>query len=285
MAKSPSIKIFLCGGLGNQLYQYAFARSLALRSGAELKLDAASLFPLDRMYQRTFELDAFALPEDVSVIRKSPLFSRYKRKLLEWRNRGISLGASSYISEPRPLQFEPEYAAFKPTRSVSIFGYWQCEAYFSEHADAIRADLKFREPVCEEHAALYSEIISNTSVAVHVRRVQYDRKLEIDYYKQGLVKMRKAFPEARFYVFSDDPDWWRFNGDNGPDITLVDSGSLPAIEDFKLMSMCRHFIIANSSFSWWAAWLGCHTQKKVLAPHADCWSNQDSIPVDWEVVA
>ena len=119
-----------------------------------------------------------------------------------------------------------------------------------------------------------------------MRRAQYDRKLSLDYYRRAMARMRELVSRPRFYVFSDEPGWWLENGDNGPDVEVITTELLPAIEDFHVMSLCRHFIIANSSFSWWAAWLGRANEKIEVAPAGMLWDNNlDIIPESWEVIA
>lgn len=277
-------RVLLCGGLGNQLFQYAFARCLSRRSHVDLELDVSTVFSVDATYQRTYELEAFILSPTAKIIRPNAFMGRVQKKIKGLRSRGKPLNHRSLLVEPRPVKFLPEYRSLLISKSVSLLGYWQCEKYFIENADLIREELSFRESCCVERERLADEITNSESVAVHVRQVQYTQKLDVGYYQKALKEMRERIPNAKFYLFSDAPDWWESEFGQISDVTHVSEAGVPAIEDFKLMSMCRHFIIANSSFSWWAAWLGSYPQKKVLAPPADCWSNPDSIPVDWEVV-
>ncbi|MCC5790909.1 MAG: alpha-1,2-fucosyltransferase [Opitutales bacterium] len=279
----PTIRMLLCGGLGNQLFQYAFARALALRSKAHLELDAASLFAKDKVYQRNYELDAFTIPESVRVIRKRPAFSDLRRKWAERKSRGKSLETSQFVTEPQPFQFYPEYAQWRVSRNILLLGYWQCEDYFKDAEVDIRRYLTFREPIHPQHVELAKQIESCESVAVHIRRVQYKRAISIDYYQKGLLEMRHKLDNPRFFVFTDDPEGYANDGLEGDDIQLIPSTGLPAIEDFKLMAHNRHFIIANSSFSWWAAWLGNQQGTSyVIAPISSVWSNKAVVPDKWQ---
>jgi hypothetical protein len=101
------------------------------------------------------------------------------------------------------------------------------------------------------------------------------------YYRDAMRYMRSKYPGCHFYVFSDDPDWWRVHGEQSSDIELIRSHRDNFFEDFQMMTLCRHFIIACSSFSWWAAWLGSEIDKLVIAPECGAWSNPDVLLENW----
>lgn len=278
------IECLLAGGLGNQLFQYAFARSLALRSGARLELDAATLFCRDRVYQRTFELNEFRLPEEVIVrSRPSRCFGLWRRWMI-WRDCRREPLQRRLVAEKRPLGYYPEYRNWKVNQKVFLWGYWQCEQYFKDIEPILRRDLGFRKGIDPRREELRKRMEGKNSIAVHLRRVQYEPKLDIEYYRAGLENMRQRFTDARFFVFGDDLDFWHREGDNSEDVTIVDGHGFSGLDDFKLMTHCRHFIIANSSFSWWAAWIGNAAGKQVVAPAAQFWLNPETVPDDWEVV-
>ncbi len=284
MHRTLTCRILLSGGLGNQLFQYAFARSLALRSEAHLELDVESLFRVDRRYRRSYELGIFMLPGDIRLVRGAGVVLRLRRRIVMRLQRCRPFTACAYVDEPRPLRFYPEYARWRLERNVALTGYWQCSEYFRECADVLRADLQFRAPLPRAALAVTSRMESEPSVAVHVRRVGYGTTLGTGYYSEAMRRMRLRTPGARFYVFGDDPEWWRGHGDNGPDVDVVSTGGASADGDFRLMTHCRHFIIANSSYSWWAAWLGRHPEKQIIAPAARFWLNRDTVPVEWEPI-
>lgn len=280
----PKIKLLLCGGLGNQLFQYAYGRALSLRSGAHLELDASSLFEMDKTYMRTYELDAFCIPDEVSVLRKKPFASHVRRKVLDWQSRNRPIAERCFVQEPRPLKLYPEYADWRVQRDVTLLGYWQCLQYFKVCENTIRKDLCFRDTIHPARADLASEMREVRSVAVHVRRADYAKALDLSYHERAIAMMRERVPGARFYVFTDVADWWQTNGIQGADIQLVEASELPAIEDFKLMTCCHNFIIANSSFSWWAAWLGESKNKWIICPEKSSWDNSDTIPEAWSSI-
>lgn len=284
--KPIKYQVLLGGGLGNQLFQYAYGRAVSQRSGAELELDAVTLFANDLRYRRSYELDAFNLPSEIQVIRQP--HSRLWR-LQYWLNKKLShqkaLDQRRHLAERKPGYFDPDFAAVRPQRSCIIQGYWQCPKYFTEIESTLRCDLAFNRPIHPEYRHLADEMESYSSVAVHVRRKDFWSKLSILYYREAIGRLQERFSGLQFFVFTDDPDWWSREAGDFPSARLVHHPEASGIDDFQLMSRCRHFIIANSSFSWWASWLGNHPDKYVLAPSRDIWfSSWDVLPEDWEIV-
>jgi hypothetical protein len=277
------IQVNLCGGLGNQLFEYAFGRSLSLRCGLPIELDAVTLFKQDRVYKRKYELDAFTLPEVVEVRRSPRLFSRFERKLQSKLDKKRELNQRQYILEERPFRFQDELLELIPANKIKIQGYWQSEKYFETNAELIRKEMQFKkQPISKEWAErLLSE---PQAVAVHIRRIQYSRCLSEGYYLVAMDKMRKLVPGCTFFCFSDDPEWAVEFFKGTEDCEVVVQKNCPAIEDFKLLTQCRHFIIANSSFSWWAAWLGEKAETKVLAPSTEIWDHPQSLPQRWNQI-
>lgn len=275
---------YLKGGLGNQLFQYATYRALALRNDARLVLDVATLFARDRRYRRAFELDAFALPGDVEVRRGRDRAFRLRRNVSRWFESGRKPFMRRYVSEPDSSGFSPELCSLEVSGTVRFSGYWQCADYFDDCAERLRRELAFRDDVATRNAELAKQLAEGSSVAVHVRRVQYDSRLSPAYYDVAIDRLARELPDARFYCFSDDPKWCEKTLATRCPITVVDNTDLGSLEDFRLMARCRHFVIANSSYSWWAAWLGTRPDTRVLAPPASVWANPASVLSRWEVV-
>ncbi len=277
----------LCGGLGNQLFQYAFARSLSLRSGTRLTLDTRTLFKRDRRYRRQFELGAFRLSEEISLSRFPTTLQYLRLWLLRRRNKRsqYDLSKMRYIEEVTPGVFDPSYCNLKIKQSVLLKGYWHCPLYFSGVEDQIRSDLIFRKPVAIKDHKLVEAIQSTNSVGIHVRRLDFHRRLSIDYYREAMSQMKKQIKNPRFFVFSDDCEWWRDQAGHLEGVEIVSNSDTGGLDDFQLLSMCKHFIIANSSYSWWAAWLGKPDTKHVIAPSKAIWIDSwDVLPEDWEVI-
>ncbi|MDF3130405.1 alpha-1,2-fucosyltransferase [Kiritimatiellaeota bacterium B1221] len=274
------LKLMLCGGLGNQLFEYAFARALSLRCGLPLELDAVTMFKQDKMYKRHYELDAFILSDDVQICRHPQKFHRIERKIQCQLDRYRSENHRRYLQEVRPFRYQKELLTWKPETAVKILGYWQCESYFSDYASEVKNELGFKSPPLSTNWA--RKISGNDhAVMVHIRRVQYSRCVEKVYYHEAMKRMRETYPGCQFFCFSDDVSWAKEFLQDQEDCVVVDQEKGSAIEDLKLMTCCRHFIIANSSFSWWAAWLGEKQDSLVFAPPVSLWDNPEIIPSSW----
>lgn len=283
------ILMTLIGGLGNQMFQYAAGRSLALATGQDLVLDR-------RHYRRAREhgygLDVFRLADRSVPEEDLPPF-RAEQPLahLVWKLSGRG---------PKPLResgpaYDPRVAHV--TGSVWLEGYFQSERYFAQHEAQIRDELTFRMPPDPENARWLSQIKDEPrAVSLHVRRGDYVQNAKFaarhgtctpDYYASALEYVAAQMGEEPvLYAFSDDPNWVRDNLDLPAEIRVVGhNGPDRNYEDLRLMSSCRHHIIANSSFSWWGAWLNPHSTKIVTAPerwYADPkFENPDIWPKDW----
>ena len=257
------------GGLGNQMFIYAAARSLALYTGRMLKLDVSSAFNLDT-YGRRYRLRIFniqaqeASEEDVAVYKvESGSFKRLRNL-----NRLLPLNWRSLIEE-RSL-FDPRILQFKPKREkVYLIGYWQREEYFKRVANFIRKDFTLKVGLSTETLTLSEWIrnVKNESVCLHVRRIAYEYLLPKSYYDKAFEILQERVKKPHYFIFSDDFEWVKENL-NPPDPFefVTHNGAERDFEDLWLMSQCRHAIIANSSFSWWGAWLNENPGKVVIAP-------------------
>jgi Glycosyl transferase family 11 len=296
----PIIIANIVGGLGNQMFQYANARALAVEFGMPLKVtqDMFGVYTshygpeLERVFSLTLDITPSSeLKKMIGVLRVSPIV----RRLL----------ASNMFSLLRDKHFivEPHYHYWDGLRDQArtggyLQGYWQSERYFSNHLATIRSDFIFRQPATGYAAELASVILSTASVSVHVRRGDYVNNAKAlsfhgicspEYYFNAIEILLKRVPRARFFAFSDDPKWVsdvllpRY-----PDLTLVDQNKGEnSYNDMRLMSLCQHHIIANSSFSWWGAWLNANPDKIVIAParwFANGGSVADLIPEKWELL-
>lgn len=276
------IRVLLCGGLGNQLFQYAFGRALALRTGVPLALDAGSLFLRDFLYQRQYQLEAFRLSQDVQVILKPHCGHRIRRSLAEWSNRGRKLQNKTFLKEETPYRFQDEWMQWKPSKPLTVLGYWQSERYFLDVRGQLLEELTY-QPDLSASARKWKTRIQHTqnSVAVHARRVQYGAKLPDGYQEHAINEMRNVLPGVSFFLFSDDPVWAGDLAKQHTDVEHVLLDEENALEDFELMRACNHFIIANSSFSWWAAWLGEGEDSVVIVPESRVWNHLDTVPGRW----
>ena len=286
----------LMGGLGNQLFQYALGRRLALARRTTLRLDASKLLHIRP--PRQYRLDPFNIPESrttaeevwrVSIPHRTDWYAR-ARNFVEKRR---PYYRRSFIEE-RSLCFDAQI--LDCPASAYLVGYWQSEKYFGSVAPVLRQDLVLRTPLVGRNAETAAQIQNSTAVSVHVRREDYANDTSTrayyadcspEYYRTAANYLLEAGVTApRFFVFSDDISWARTHitlpglidwvDHNGPDCDY---------EDLRLMNLCQHHIIANSSFSWWGAWLGSNPEKLVVAPQK--WLNdptkntRDIVPECW----
>lgn len=262
------------GGLGNQLFCYAAARRLALATSSELVLDDVSGFEHDYVYQRHYQLDHFNIScrKATPAERLEPM-ARARRYLKRKINRLLPFGARSYIQQ-EGMDFDARLLGIKPQGVLYLEGYWQGEAYFKDIEPALREDLRIKSPTDEKNLDMSARIRACTAVAVHVRFFDMPGEQGVtnapgDYYTRAVAKMEELVPGSHYFVFSDQPDSARACIPVSDDrITCVshNRGDAQAYADLWLMTQCQHFIIANSTFSWWGAWLSTSSEKQVIAP-------------------
>ncbi len=272
------IVVQLKGGLGNQLFQYALGRTLALKHGTELVFDTSLLY--NRVPEKTktfynYDLGLFEPPARIATAADFPQYSsklstrnRFMRGLHVVRLRVHGL---RYVLQ-RKFEFDQRVA--NSGDNVYLDGYWQTEKYFRPAAAQIRADLQFRPTLGAQAARMYAQMQAGTSVCVHIRRGDY---LEIlsqlgvvgaDYIQAGIKLLAERFSGLHFYVFSNDPKWCIENLKIGHPHTFITSENAGNNdrEHLMLMTSAKHFIIANSTYSWWAAWLSTNPDKVVIGP-------------------
>ena len=251
------------GGLGNQMFQYAAGRALSLRSDKGLRLDLGWFdSPPAHLTPRRYELDCFQIHAELCSVYP-PTRAERIRELF---------GVSPRVWSEVPFRFEPRMLA--AADNVRLVGYWMDERYFQEFSSELRGDFAFHDSLSGRNRELAERIRSETAVSVHVRRKDYvtnrtvakfHGSLDLDYYLAAGQRIIDDVRDPHFFIFSDDPDWCRANLDLGGRTTYVDHNSRGS-DDLRLMSMCSHHVIANSSFSWWGAWLNPRDEKLVVAP-------------------
>jgi hypothetical protein len=266
----------LKGRLGNQMFQYAVGRSISARLGTELILDSSWLDEM-RATGRSIklELDVFGLDVPVRPVWESARLPNPSRLIhaLQRLHPSRRRFASTIVEGPT-YAFEP--AVLTAPDDVYLDGYWQSERYFVEHEELIRSHFTFPR-LSPESERIADEIRRGTAVSVHVRRGDYassprQRKvhgvLGASYYTRAAAAVAGGVESLRLFVFSDDPAWCRANLVFRQPTTVVER-SLPrdrAWEDMRLLSLCDHHVVANSSFGWWGAWLNPSPTKVVVAP-------------------
>ncbi len=280
-------------GLGNQLFQYATARALAERTGAPLWLDATHF---DHVHNRALEIgklrvEARFLPSALARLwTPNPGAGTLKRAVKSLAGRVVR----TLRDEERG--FDPRVG--RAGWCTRLDGMWQSARYFAHLRPRLLAEFEPRAPLPPAVAAWVRRVADEPSVAVHVRRgdlvanPEYARSfgtLGPGYYREALARVEARVPGARVYVFSDDPAWCERHLP-GVLPTEIVSGRMTrnAVEDLAAMKACRHFVVANSTFSWWGAWLGTHAEKMVIAParfHRETRPWQvDLVPESWETL-
>ncbi|MBI1395525.1 MAG: hypothetical protein GC151_06050 [Betaproteobacteria bacterium] len=270
------------GGLGNQLFCYAAGRAVSCRTGAGLVLDL-DFFRSDVRYERQYRLDCLPLgPHDVLTTKRLLPRSldlrwwRLRRILLE---RGLVPGTTAIV-EKDAKTFHDELLTCSVSGKLVLDGYWQDERYFQSAGDRVRAELVPRAPESERNRSLGETMSRCGSVAIHCRRhhhrladgtVQPARGragLDVQYYRRAIGRLADATPIDHIFLFGDEPEWLLQALPSTIPHTVVDWNSAPGgeVDDLWLMTRSRHFVVSNSTLSWWGAWLASGHDKRVIAP-------------------
>lgn len=287
----------LIGGMGNQMFQYALGRALALENKSELLLDIQRLtdhgksFVNPNFVARNFDLGMFAICAKVAQSKDIPLIRRV------FGNATIkdiiySVGQKFFKNPYKEKQFHFDSEILQATGNIYLDGYWQSYRYFEKYADVIRKDFQVTVPLSEEIKNLGNKIAKSKSLCVHVRRGDfvnniYHQVLSDDYYEKAFQAISEKTAIEKVYVFSDDIAWCRENMQFPIETMYVDNSfsGERGIGHFWLMTQCNHFVIPNSTFSWWAAWLSERTGKQVVVPKKwladEAVNYNDVCPSDW----
>jgi hypothetical protein len=246
----------------------------------------------DRPYSLTpFSIiENFATPEEVMALTATTK-SGMGGRLFRFRQKNGPYYRRPLFMESRLNPYDPNI--LRTPKSVCLQGYWQSEKYFAEISTIIVREFALKDPPYQEDQKLAEKIQGTESVSIHFRRGDYTTQagralfvnLDMDYYLNSIRAITEKTENPHFFVFSDDPDWVEENFHVQYPMTIVDHNRSRAWEDLRLMSMCKHNIIANSSFSWWGAWLNRNPEKLVFAPSrwfSDAsFDTRDLIPNDW----
>lgn len=292
--------IRLAGGLGNQLFQYAVGRALTVQMNEELRLDCSSF---DIEQKRSYRLGHFRIRagianrEDIYHVRSIKLF-------------GVSIPPrQSFILEHLKTAYHRRTVIetnfhynrnfWRISSPVYLTGYWQSEKYFRKIRDVLLTDITLKDDLSREDKAVLQAIRSSISVSVHVRRGDFvsDKRVNAlhgvcskEYYQRGMERIKRKIDDPHFFIFSDDYSWVRANLAIEHSVTLVNhNGPTRDFADLILMKSCSHHIIANSSFSWWGAWLSSEKHRKVVIAPSKWFSSSDRntkdlLPSSWQQI-
>lgn len=262
------------GGLGNQLFCYAAARRLAIANNAELVIDHITGFARDREYRRKYMLDRFHITaRTASRAELLQPFERYRRGFLKIVSRKRSFAERKYIEEERE-EFDDRLLTLKVDGTLYLDGLWQSASYFADVEDVIREDLRFIPPGDLVNQQAEEAIRKSEAVALHVRWYNAPESSRIgnaprEYYQRAIARLESEIGSAHYFLFSDLPTFAR-EVVNLPDdrVTTISHnvGDAAAHLDMWLMTRCKHFITANSTYSWWGAWLAGNEKKIVITP-------------------
>ena len=267
----------IVGGLGNQMFQYAAGCALAKRTGTELKLDNRLFlgYTLHNGFEleRVFEIDS----PSASLMEINNLIgwrsSRIGRRFIRDRRLSFLKGKHYYVEDS--TIFNEEILSLRDSYYLS--GYWQSERYFEDQISLIRKQFRFKQPLEGMNKKYVKMISSSNAISIHVRRGDYVSNpntnsmhgtCSISYYEKAMRYIEKRVEDPVYFIFSDDVKWVRDNLSFNVKCYYIDHNSgLESYNDMRLMSLCDHNIIANSSFSWWGAWLNPDSEKIIVAPN------------------
>ena len=280
------ILVELKNGLGNQLFQYAFGRQLSILKKTELKLNISNC--LDN--KRNYLLDHFKISGVIATnddYKKFYFNPQSYSSILKY-NILNSFSPAMIVEETNFHEFKAEILKYS-LRNLYLKGYWQNEKYFLGIEDIIRTDYQLSSTLPVKHRQILDQITRNNSVSIHFRRtdfIDYNRPIPpLSYYEDAVEYIKSKNHEAKFYIFSDDIEWVKNNFRIKYAVEYIDfSRNDDAPYDLELIKSCNHNIIANSSFSWWGAWLNSNPNKIVISPELAYWdrnSNSDFLPASW----
>lgn len=286
------ITVKLIGGIGNQMFQYAAGRGLAIANNTRLALDITDLqttLPRKNFTRRCFALDFFKIDARLTA------FSKLGKRLpnAAFLINRLARFSRRTIKEKQPFIFDPTVASAGD--GVYLDGWWQNEKYFSGIRETLLHDFSLKDEAGKEARTILG-LIKNSgdlpAISLHIRRGDYvsnklnNRYLGVcgpDYYRAALAVMGERIGNFNLFVFSDDIEWAKYNLSYAGKTVYVSGRGLGDGEELILMSKCSHNIIANSSFSWWGAWLNQNKNKIVVAPGKwfNIWNTSDLIPSGW----
>lgn len=289
------------GGLGNQMFQYAAARRLAYIRNTSIKLDVSWFENRENNdTHRRYELHVFNIKETFASVEDVENFKEIKTNaffgVLKKCMNAVNASRCSNRIREKYIQFNP--AILELPDNVYLEGFWQSEKYFTDVEGIIRNEFTVKTAPDETNRQIAEAITNDESVSVHIRRgdyitnpvtSRYHGTCSMAYYREAVEKVALQARRVHFFVFSDEPDWVKENLKLPFQATYVDH-NVPdkAYEDLRLMGLCKYHIIANSSFSWWGAWLCVNPHKMVFAPMK--WFNKaglntaDLLPGSWHKI-
>jgi len=301
------IMVRLMGGLGNQMFQYALARTLALKRRTSLCIDtslcvASETLDISGLSLRPFGLQVFDIHGEIVDqirgkkfirIRKEHRFKRATLLPLIWMLPAVSHTWRVNIYERKHVGFDRTLLHLPD--HVCLQGYFPSFKYFQDFEEVLRREFVFRSEPDSVNQRFIEDIRGCHAVSIHIRRGDYLSNARsrqkfgicgLTYYRRAMQKIAERVSHPRFYVFTNDPEFVQENLRNAfTTVCVTHNTGQKSYEDMRLMSCCRHHIIANSSFSWWGAWLNSNTDKIVIGPSPvfdqQIMPDDDFLPETW----
>ena len=287
------IVVKLMGGLGNQMFQYSLAKSLSIIHNTECKVDLSflQLNPEGKYTPRQYELNVFE--EKIEVISSKELeefLKKYNSSLKQWLTNRLPSFFPKHLLVEKGHGYQSD--VFNCSKNAYLSGFWQSEKYFRQFENELKNSFHFKKEFINDTNEFKQSLSKCNSVSLHVRRGDYisnqfskefHGSCSIEYYYSAINIIAQKYNNIKFFVFSDDIEWCKTNLKMNHDCFFIDSGS--QYKDMYLMQLCKHNIIANSSFSWWGAWLNSNAEKTVIAPKKwfinESVNTGDVIPDKW----
>lgn len=284
------IIVRISGGLGNQMFQYALGRHLSHIHGTLLKFDISG-FKSGNL--RRYALGCFKIDAEIASSQEVDILTASQPGIVDRLFHNKPKPAKSHIVEGKSFQFKPNI--LKTPDNIYLDGYWQSEKYFKGITEIIRKEVSIKTEQTGRNREVADLISSVNAVSLHIRRGDYvsnpktqqsHGNCSVDYYLRCIDELTQMIKEPHFFIFSDEPQWARENLKLDYPVTVLDhNGEDQAYEDLRLMTQCKSHIVANSSFSWWGAWLNPNKNKIVFAPKQwfahKKWSDRDVVPDGW----
>ncbi len=289
----------LIGGLGNQLFQYAFGKHMAKLNKTELVLDTSAFHDSYKLHK--YSLQHFGISAKIAdrhivdEIKNYPKPNKWQKAIQ------VFLGTPFIVIKEKAFNFDEKVLKKYNSKHIFVDGYWQTEKYFESIKEILYKEFQITTPQGEQDKSISEKIRNSNAISLHIRRADYTNPetveahgmCSLEYYQNAVEEVASEVENPTFFVFSDDIEWAEQHLKIAYPIIFVGHNDAEKnYEDLRLMSECQHNIIANSSFSWWGAWLNPNPNKIVVAPTQ--WFNPDSawckemninqtdiIPNDW----
>jgi len=279
----------LMGGMGNQMFQYALGRSLSIKNKTKLVLDTKFLLsrlPRQDFVYRNYDLDLFNISVEFARDRIS---NKYGLDNQPRTKKCFSFDRLNYVTEQH-FHFDPMVSNLG--NNLYLNGYWQSEKYFKNIESIIRKDFTFKEPMSEKGLEMRDRIVNDNATCVNVRRGDFVANnilgtVDLSYFDKAIKYLSSKISNPVIYIFSDDIKWCEENLKTDHQSVIVghEYAGAKFRNYFELMTLCKSFIIPNSTFAWWAAWLCKNPYKIVIAPkiwfRSQKYSSKDLVPESW----